>query len=111
MLGLLTMLVGGCGTPQPPEQPNPPPAPLMATPKPAVKDVDVDLAIQVALALRSTPAEHQAILHQHGLTPDSWEAAVVDIASDPQASERYAAGLEAQTAEPEQGQEEPEPTL
>lgn len=94
MLGLLTALLGGCGTPATPELPNPPPAPLTAFSERAVSPVDVDLAIELALAIQRSPAEHAALLDQHGLSSQTWEALLVDIASDPSAAERYAQALE-----------------
>jgi hypothetical protein len=94
MLGLLTALLGGCGTPAPPELPNPPPAPLTAFSERAVSPVDVDLAIELALAIQRSPGEHATLLEQQGLSSQAWEALLVDIASDPSAAERYAQALE-----------------
>ncbi len=98
MLGLLTVLLGGCGVPAPPEQPNPPPAPLLAFSEPAVSAADVDLAVRVALELQADPTQHTTVLEANGLTIERWEALLVDIASDPEASSSYARALEAQPA-------------
>ena len=104
MIGLFTVLLGGCGPPPPPEMPNPPPTAVLASTKPAVNTVDVDQAIQVAVALRAAPTHHEAILQEHALTPEAWDAMMVDIASDPQASQRYAAALEAPVTTPAEAQ-------
>ncbi len=95
MLGLLIVLLGGCGSPVPPEQPSPPPEPVMAFSQSVVEAVDVDLAIVVAGELQQRPEQHSAVLQAHDLTSEGWETMLVAIASDPQASQRYATALEA----------------
>ncbi len=98
VLGLLTLLLGGCGSPQPPELPNPPPESILDGTHQAVSKLEVDKAIDVALALRGAPMDHESILMDAGLTPESWEAMVVDIAADPKASSRYTEALAATSA-------------
>jgi len=100
MIGLLTVLLGGCGAPVPPEQPNPPPAPLLVFSEPVLVAADVELAIAVALELQRSPQQHASVLEAHALTSERWEDLLVEIASDPQASKRYAAALEAAQAVP-----------
>jgi hypothetical protein len=94
MIGLLTVLLGGCGAPAPPDLPIPPPSPLTAFSERAVSPVEVDLAIELARAIRHSPAEHAALLEAHGLSSQDWEALLVDVASNPSAAARYAQALE-----------------
>lgn len=94
MLGLLTVLLGGCGAPVSPEMPHAPPPPLLVFSEASVSEADVDLAIIVALELLEAPEQHVTVLNAHGLTSERWETMLVSIASDPQASKRYAAEIE-----------------
>ncbi len=95
MLGLLTVLLGGCGAPVPPEQPNPPPEPLTVFSETTVQGSELELAITVAAALQRAPERHGEVLLEHGLTSERWETILVNVASDPEASQAYAAALDA----------------
>lgn len=100
MLGLLTVLLGGCGVPAPPDQPNPPPEPLLVFSEPSVVPDQVAQAIEIALALRERPEAHAEVLQRHQLDAAEWEHLLVEIASDPVASQRYAQAVEAAAATP-----------
>jgi hypothetical protein len=94
MLGLLTVLLGGCGAPAPPERPNPPPEPLLVFSAPSVAPDQLEQAIVIARELRAQPEAHREVLQAHQLDLAEWEHWLVDIASDPDAAKRYAQALE-----------------
>lgn len=77
LLGLVVLGAPACGTQTAPTQPE------GTTELPPAADAEIDKAVEVLAAIDAEPARAEAILGEHGLTAEQFEALMYDIASDP----------------------------